>query len=1071
MNNLFKKLLLLVVFAIFSNINLNAQALVQLIHNSPDPAAASVDIYFNDVKYKDNIGFRQAGNFSTVSVMSNLIVKIADPTSTGPTDKILATFDMGSVEIGKGYVLMVNGVLGMNYEKGNADYDIYLNINKTNIGTPFQADNANAVEIFIGHGSTDAPLVNVYAENNTTPLVSNLAYNKVSNKLTLDPSSYVLNITPANDPASIVASYSAPLATAKGFKAFVFASGFLTPENEPDGKNNKFGLFVTLPDGSIIELPANTGDAFVQVVHNAADPVGAEVDVYVNGQLAPELDNFKFRTATPFLKIPAGIPIVVSINTPDSKSVSDGAINSYTLGALEKDTKYFLVANGVAGATFENPFERQINLNLFPKDAGLKSDLITDVQLFAYHGVTDAPAVDIYAYSETELGKDAIKKENRIVSNLDYADFSTAINVPASKYGISITPTNSPDVVVKTYKADLNIAGQQALVLASGFLSTDNEGVENAPAFGLIAVLENGAVALLEEYKANENAFVQVIHNSPDPAAAEVDIYVNDAKPEVLNNFKFRTATSFLELPSNEDIIVKIAAPSSENADDKIIATINLGKLEKSKRYYVTANGVVGTGFNIPEGREIGFNLKVNVLDDTEIKDGDIRLNVLHGSTDAPAVDIFANEYIKLVENIDYNNYSAFLDVKSDNYSIHLSPAGAEAKAARFIAPLELLRTSLAEQNIDLNQALVFASGFLNPTNQGISEELYDEYSFGLYAVIPEGAVVELFNFSKSSLVQIIHNSPDPILNSVDIYFNGEKLEETEDFTYLSSTGTLDVPAGVPINVSINAGDSENANDKVLKVFENVVFEQFKDYVVVANGVATPNFTNPFDRDITPTLSVKEIKMFAKNSNEFEFVTFHGVTDAPAVDIVVNDQIKAVENLDFREFSDGNSLPTGQYKVGIRAAGGDADVVAYDLNIPNAIVGQTGVVFASGFLTADDEGLENTSGRTFSVNVALNNGTVIPLPIITSVEDFVIDENIFSIYPNPTTDFINLNLNKIDINSINEVKIFDINGVNILNQTNNITNNIDVTSLNNGVYFIRIDSNEKSYIAKFNISK
>ena len=569
----------------------------------------------------------------------------------------------------------------------------------------------------------------------------------------------------------------------------------------------------------------------------------------------------------------------------------------------------------------------------------------------------------------------------------------------------------------------------------------------------------------------NAQSFVQVIHNSPDPAAAEVDIYVNDAKPDVLNNFKFRTATSFLELPSDVDIIVKIAAPDSENENDKIIATINLGKLEATKKYYVTANGVVGTGFKNPEGREIGFNLKVNVLDNTEIKEGDIRLNVLHGSTDAPAVDIYANEYIKLIENIDYNNYSAFLDVKSNNYSLHLTQSGVEEKAARFLAPLEFLRTSLAAQNINFNQALVFASGFFDPMNQGISEELYDEYSFGLYAVIPEGAVVQLFNYSNSSLVQIIHNSPDPLLNSVDIYFNGEKLEETEDFTYLSSTGTLEVPAGVPINVSINASNSENVDDKVLKVFENVVFEPFKDYVVIANGVATPNFSNPFARDITPTLSVNEIKMYAKNANEFDFVTFHGVTDAPAVDIVVNDQIRAIENLDFRAFSAGNALPAGQYKVGIRAAGGDADVVAYDLNIPSAIVGQTGVVFASGFLTADDEGLENTSGRTFSVNVALNNGTIIPLPIITSVEDFVIDENIFSIYPNPTTDVISLNLNKIDINSINEIKIFDINGVNILNQTNNINTKLDVRNLNNGVYFIRIDSKEKSYIAKFNISK
>ncbi|MFN3939117.1 MAG: hypothetical protein ACK4IY_00935, partial [Chitinophagales bacterium] len=51
--------------------------------------------------------------------------------------------------------------------------------------------------------------------------------------------------------------------------------------------------------------------ARVQVIHNSADPAANRVDVYLNGSLL--LNNFKFRTATPFIDAPAETPITISI--------------------------------------------------------------------------------------------------------------------------------------------------------------------------------------------------------------------------------------------------------------------------------------------------------------------------------------------------------------------------------------------------------------------------------------------------------------------------------------------------------------------------------------------------------------------------------------------------------------------------------------------------------------------------------------------------------------------------------------------------------------------------------------
>jgi hypothetical protein len=45
--------------------------------------------------------------------------------------------------------------------------------------------------------------------------------------------------------------------------------------------------------------------AKIQVIHNSADAAASSVDVYLNGGLA--IDDFAFRTATPFIDVPAGV--------------------------------------------------------------------------------------------------------------------------------------------------------------------------------------------------------------------------------------------------------------------------------------------------------------------------------------------------------------------------------------------------------------------------------------------------------------------------------------------------------------------------------------------------------------------------------------------------------------------------------------------------------------------------------------------------------------------------------------------------------------------------------------------
>ena len=100
--------------------------------------------------------------------------------------------------------------------------------------------------------------------------------------LSVPAASYILNVTPGNDNSTVVASYLADLSTLGGGAAVVFASGYLDPLANNNGP--AFGLYAALPNGAVVAFPAAT-TARLQVIHNAADPAAALVDIYVNGNL------------------------------------------------------------------------------------------------------------------------------------------------------------------------------------------------------------------------------------------------------------------------------------------------------------------------------------------------------------------------------------------------------------------------------------------------------------------------------------------------------------------------------------------------------------------------------------------------------------------------------------------------------------------------------------------------------------------------------------------------------------------------------------------------------------------
>jgi hypothetical protein len=214
------------------------------------------------------------------------------------------------------------------------------------------ASNPANSDVLVFHGSTDAPIVDVVETGvGAGTIVDNLAYGDFAGYLELMTDDYVLAIRDETGTVT-VASYDAPLETLglNGQAMAVIASGFLDPTMNNNGA--AFGLFVALPSGGeLVELPVHTPSARVQVIHNSADAAASMVDVWLNDQLL--LDDFAFRTASPFIDAPAGVDFDVVIQ-PSNSSDTTNALARFTYNLMDGGS-YILVANGIVVPTGYNP--------------------------------------------------------------------------------------------------------------------------------------------------------------------------------------------------------------------------------------------------------------------------------------------------------------------------------------------------------------------------------------------------------------------------------------------------------------------------------------------------------------------------------------------------------------------------------------------------------------------------------------------------------------------------------------------------------------------------------------------
>jgi hypothetical protein len=302
-----------------------------------------------------------------------------------------------------------------------------------------------------------------------------------------------------------------------------------------------------------------------------------------------------------------------------------------------------------------------------------------------------------------------------------------------------------------------------------------------------------------------QTARVQIIHNAADPAADTVDVYLGETL--ALDDFAFREATPFIDLPASSEIVIGIAPGSSTSSAD-VIASFPV-TLDMDRTYTIVANGVLDpSSFAAnPDGRETGFTLWIKA-DTREAADdaGMIDFFAAHGSSDAPTVDVVARGVATLVDSAAYGDITDYLSVPPASFILDVRPAGDPTIVAAF----DLDLTGLAG-----GAAAIVASGFLDPSSN------QEGPAFGLIAVLPDGSVVEPkivtateeFGAEVPGTFRVDGNYPNPFNPSTNVRFDlpSASTVNVQVFDMLGrqvlSTPPTELAAGAVQSIRINAID------------------------------------------------------------------------------------------------------------------------------------------------------------------------------------------------------------------------------------------------------------------------
>jgi hypothetical protein len=318
---------------------------------------------------------------------------------------------------------------------------------------------------------------------------------------------YFLDVTLANF-TDLLGTHRLDPAIFADKPARIFTSGILGNDTL------NYGLFAVFPDGTVVPLP-NTPVARVQIIHNSPDPT---VDIYAGNEKI--LDDFAFRTAIPFIYVPAEQQIDLGVAPANSTSVAD-VIATFPV-TFENRKTYVVMATGVVGGS--PAFDLFVNENGRERAANS-----ADVDVAFFNGAPDVPEADAFLPGSISI------------ENVAFGAFSGYESLLPTNDFLQVSPASN---VVLTYFSNFGGLGGQAVTLfTTGFLDAGQPGFEV-----WVAEADGDTYPLQLYVKTNElDDKISDLQLSPNPTVADLFVRFNLLENENLR-YGMRDATGRLAL-------------------------------------------------------------------------------------------------------------------------------------------------------------------------------------------------------------------------------------------------------------------------------------------------------------------------------------------------------------------------------------------------------------------------------------------------------------------------------------------------------------------------------------------
>ncbi|MEO7177085.1 MAG: DUF4397 domain-containing protein [Saprospiraceae bacterium] len=576
-------------------------ARLQIFNNSKDTLT---DLYLGDSLWISNFNFAKGSNYIDLPADSLLQFGFAPAGSTSSAG-IQAVFPI-TLEKDSIYQWISSGSLG------DLSDPLALYLSKSRI---LSLEN-DQTDLRFFQGIAGSSAVDV-AMHNSLLLLSDLEYTNYSEYLSLSSSQALFDIKDHNT-QEILGTFEANLGSWQGQAiTLIITESLLDP--------SQLAVFALLPSGSVISLARRTFAKY-QIIQNSPGP---GIDVYQG--LNKFIDDMQYKTARPFLEIPAEVNMQVGFAAANSVNALD-VIKTLNFQP-DPDESYIIMINGAIG-NVDFPLDVQILTN-----AKTQSETDSTVDIVFFHGALDSIAVELSA-----------KQIGVLQNNLAYGQFGDYKSILAKNYLVFVKDASTQQYIRGFGVAVSSLGGEALTIVLSG--------MENGPGhFILYGVLKNGTIINFAEQQGFAN--VQLLQNSTEDA---VDIYLNGQL--LIDDFANKTGTGFQAVIADLPVQFGIALQNSTSVLDTFL-NVNV-VLDANGNYLLMLNGILADP-ETPIELTIIPNAKTNPSNP-----GKMEYRFVNGTSDAPALD-FTQSGVPLFTDISYTANSGYTSQSPSLYSFKLT--------------------------------------------------------------------------------------------------------------------------------------------------------------------------------------------------------------------------------------------------------------------------------------------------------------------------------------------------------------------------------------------------------------